>query len=275
MPDHVTFTHLLSACSHSGFVKEGRSYFNIMSEVYGVDPRVDHYACMVDLLGRSGLLNDAHKLIKDMPMEPNSAVWGALIGACRIYRNVELGREAAEKLFVMDPSDSRNYIMLSNMYSTTGQWRDASNVRALMKERNVIRNPGCSFIEHGYRIHRFVTGDQSHPLMEQIYDKLEELIAKIQEAGYTSKTEFVLHDVEEEVKKDYIYKHSEKLAIAFGLLVTDAGMPLVITKNLRICGDCHSAAKIISGIENRTIVIRDTKRFHHFANGFCSCGDYW
>ncbi|KAF2324743.1 hypothetical protein GH714_016588 [Hevea brasiliensis] len=273
--DHVTFTHLLSACSHSGLVKEGKYYFKIMSKVYGVEPRVDHYSCMVDLLGRSGLLDDAYKLVKSMPTESNSAVWGALIGACRVYGNVELGKEVAEQLIALDPSDSRNYIMLSNMYAAAGQWKNASKVRALMKEKNLIRNPGCSYIEHGNRIRRFVTGDQSHPETKQIYKKLEELIGKIRNAGHVSKTEFVLHDVGEDVKEDLINKHSEKLAIAFGLLVTNANMPLIITKNLRICGDCHSCAKFVSLIERRTIIIRDRKRFHHFANGSCSCGDYW
>ncbi|XP_015574134.1 pentatricopeptide repeat-containing protein At5g40410, mitochondrial isoform X2 [Ricinus communis] len=275
VPDHVTFTHLLSACSHSGLVKEGKYYFKVMSEVYRVEPRVDHYSCMVDLLGRSGLLDDAYKLIKSMQIQPNSAVWGALIGACRIYGNIELGKEVAEKLCVLDPSDSRNYIMLSNMLSASRQWKDASKVRALMRERNLTRNPGCSFIEHGNRIRRFVTFDQSHPETKQIYNKLDALMRRIREAGYTPKTEFVLHDVGEDVKEDLISKHSEKLAIAFGILVTNANVPLIITKNLRICGDCHSTAKFISLIEKRTIIIRDTKRFHHFANGTCSCRDYW
>lgn len=274
-PDHVTFTHLLSACSHSGLVKHGKNYFKTMSEVYGVEPRLDHYSCMVDLLGRSGLLNDAYDLIRSMPMEPNSGVWGALFGACRVYGNIELGKEVAEKLFALDPSDSRNYIMLSNIYSAAGLWRDASKVRALMKDRGVIREPGCSFIEHGNKIHRFVVGDRIHPDSDKIYMKLEEVIGKIREAGFVSKTEYVLHDVEEEVKEDMINKHSEKLAIAFGLLVTGAGMPLIITKNLRICGDCHNTAKFISVIEKRTIIIRDCKRFHHFSNGLCSCRDYW
>ncbi|KAK9270425.1 hypothetical protein L1049_026004 [Liquidambar formosana] len=274
-PDHVTFTHLLSACSHSGLVKEGKRYFEIMSKIYGVEPRLDHYSCMVDILGRSRLLKDAYELIESMPMEPNSGVWGALLGACRVYGNIELGKEAAERLIALYPSDPRNYIMLSNMYSAAGLWRDASEVRALMKERGLMRNPGCSFIEHGNRIHRFVVGDRSHPESEKIYAKLKELTRKIQEAGFVPRAEFFLHDVEGEVKEDMINKHSEKLAIAYGLLVTGAGVPLIITKNLRICGDCHSTAKVVSLIEKRTITIRDSKRFHHFADGLCCCGDYW
>ncbi|KAK8560430.1 hypothetical protein V6N13_082870 [Hibiscus sabdariffa] len=273
-PDHVTFTHLLSACSHSGLVNEGKHYFKIMSEVYGVERKLDHYSCMVDLLGRSGLLNDAYDLIRCMPMEPNSGVWGALLGACRVYGNTELAKDVAKRLFSIDPSDARNYIMLSNIYSAAGLWRDASKVRALMKERGLNRAPGCSFVEHENKIHRFVVGDRSHPEADRIYKKLEELIGKIRKAGFLSKTEFVLHDVDEELKENMINEHSEKLAMAFGLLVTDAALPLIITKNLRICGDCHSMAKVVSLIEKRTIIIRDPKRFHHFCNGLCSCGDY-
>lgn len=275
VPDHVTFTHLLSACSHSGLVREGKSYFNMMSEVYGIEPRLDHYSCMVDLLGRCGLLNDAYEVIQNMPMEPNAGVWGALLGACRVYGNIELGKEVAEHLINLEPLDSRNYIMLSNMYSASRSWKDAAKVRALLKERGLRRNPGSSSIEHENKIHCFLVGDQSHPESEKIYSKLEELLEKIRKAGYSPRTEYVLQDVEEEVKEDMINKHSEKLAIAFGLLVCKEGAALIITKNLRICGDCHNTAKLISLIEKRTIIIRDPKRFHHFSDGFCSCGDYW
>lgn len=274
-PDHVTFTHLLNACSHSGLVNEGKKYFEIMSTVYGMKPRLDHYSCMVDLLGRSGLLEEAHTLIESMPMEPNSAIWGALLGACRVYGNVQLGKKAAENLFSLDPSDHRNYVMLSNICSAAGLWSDASNVRALLKQRAIIRNAGCSFLEHRNKIYRFVVGDRSHPESEKIYKKLEEILIKIREAGFTAKTEFVLHNVDDKVKEDMINQHGEKLAIAFGLLVIGSSDSIVINKNIRICGDCHEMAKAVSQIESRNITIRDSKRFHHFANGSCSCGDFW
>ncbi|KAI3872936.1 hypothetical protein MKW98_009833 [Papaver atlanticum] len=274
-PDHVTFTHILSACSHSGLVEEGKNYFLIMSKVYGVEPDVDHYSCMVDLLGRLGRLDEAQELIKAMPMDPNPGVWGALLGACRVHHNIKLGKEIAEKLFMLDPTDPRNYIMLSNMYSASGLWREASKVRVLMKERGLKKDPGCSFIEHGGKVYRFVVGDRSHPESDDISSKLDELITKIQKAGYIPKTDLVLHDVDEEMKADMISKHSEKIAIAFGLLVTNQRRPITITKNLRICGDCHNAAKFISLVEKRKIIIRDSKRFHHFLDGVCSCGDYW
>ncbi|CAN1782080.1 Pentatricopeptide repeat-containing protein At5g40410, mitochondrial [Linum perenne] len=205
-----------------------------------------------------------------MPMKPNSGVWGALMGACRKHGNIDIGKEVFENLYALDPSDSRNYISLSNMYAAAGLRYEASKARSLMKGRSVVQNPGSSSIEHGNKINVFVSG-------EEIYKKLDELVLKIRGSGISARTELVLQDIdEEEVKEEMINKHSEKLAIAFGLLVNGPNeMPLVITKNLRICGDCHDFAKVVSRIEGRKIIVRDTKRFHHFSNGSCSCRDYW
>ncbi|XP_047321851.1 pentatricopeptide repeat-containing protein At5g40410, mitochondrial isoform X2 [Impatiens glandulifera] len=246
-PDHVTFTHLLSACSHSGLVNEGRA----------------------------GRLIDARKLIDEMPMEPTSGVWASLLNACRVHGNMELGEDVGARLLSIDPLDSRNYLMLSNIYSNFGRWKDAAKVRSLMKGKRLRKVPGWSSIECENEIHRFVAGDRSHRDSEEIYAKLDELIGKVRKIGYVSKTELVLHDVEEDVKRDMIEKHSEKLAVAFGLLVGRAGRPMIITKNIRICGDCHVFAKLVSVVEKLTIIIRDPKRFHHFSDGLCSCGDFW
>lgn len=275
-PDHVTFTHLLNACSHSGLVEEGKHYFETISKRYRIEPRLDHYSCMVDLMGRSGLLQDAYGLIKEMPMEPSSGVWGALLGACRVYKDTQLGTKAAKRLFELEPRDGRNYIMLSNIYSASGLWKDASRIRNLMKQKGLVRASGYSYIEHGNKIHKFVVGDWSHPESEKIQKKLKEIRKKMKsELGFKSRTEFVLHDVDEDVKEEMINQHSEKIAMAFGLLVISPMEPIIIRKNLRICGDCHETAKAISLIEKRRIIIRDSKRFHHFLEGSCSCRDYW
>ncbi|KFK33106.1 hypothetical protein AALP_AA6G331900 [Arabis alpina] len=275
-PDHVTFTHLLSACSHSGLVEEGKHYFAEMSRKYGIEPRLDHYSCMVDLMGRSGLLQEAYRLIEEMPMEASSGVWGALLGACRVYGNTQLGLKAAERLFELEPCDGRNYVMLSNIYAASCQWKDVSRTRKLMKQKGLVRAKGCSYIEHGNKIHKFVVGDWSHPESDKIQKKLKEIRKKMKsELGFKSRTEFVLHDVDEDVKEEMINQHSEKIAMAFGILVISPMETIIIRKNLRICGDCHETAKAISLIENRRLVIRDTKRFHHFSQGSCSCKDYW
>ncbi|KAG9456116.1 hypothetical protein H6P81_000624 [Aristolochia fimbriata] len=275
-PDNVTFTSLLSACSHAGLVKEGWDFFNQMTNVYGLTPKSEQYACMVDLLGRAGQLDEAVDFIKAMPIEPGMSVWGSLLGACRIHNNMDLGAYAAEKLFDLDPEDPGYYVLLSNLYAFSGRRDDANRVRDLMKTRGLRKPPGCSWVELGGTIHEFYVGDESHPQSRMIHKKLSELEERMKELGYVADTNLVLHDVEEEVKKEFLSKHSERLAIAFGLInSTDPGEPIRVTKNLRVCPDCHRATKLISKIVRRRIIVRDAHRFHHFDNGICSCGDYW
>uniref|UniRef100_UPI0040747504 Synthetic PPR-DYW protein n=1 Tax=synthetic construct TaxID=32630 RepID=UPI0040747504 len=274
-PSEVTFTSILSACSHAGLVDEGHHYFESMSPDYGITPRVEHYGCMVDLLGRAGRLDEAEDLIKSMPFQPNVVVWGTLLGACRVHGDVERGERAAERILELDPESAAPYVLLSNIYAAAGRWDEAAKVRKLMKERGVKKEPGCSWIEVNNKVHEFVAGDKSHPQTKEIYAELERLSKQMKEAGYVPDTKFVLHDVEEEEKEQLLCYHSEKLAIAFGLISTPPGTPLRIIKNLRVCGDCHTATKFISKIVGREIVVRDANRFHHFKDGVCSCGDYW
>eukprot|EP01018_Ginkgo_biloba_P023373 Gb_39406 [translate_table: standard] len=275
MPDHVTFIGVLSACSHAGLVDEGFHYFDCMSQDYCITPKVEHYACMVDLLGRAGHLNEAHGFIKKMPLEPDAAVWGALLGACRIHCNIKLGEYVAERLFKLEPENAGWYVLLSNIYAVAGKWVDVAKVRRMMNDRGLKKKPGSSLIEVNNGVHAFFVADRLHPQSEKIYALLATLDEHMKEAGYVPDTNFVLYDVEEEVKEHMLCSHSEKLAIAFGIINTSPGIPIRITKNLRVCGDCHSATKFISKIIKRKIIVRDTNRFHHFKDGLCSCGDYW
>eukprot|EP01018_Ginkgo_biloba_P020817 Gb_00206 [translate_table: standard] len=274
-PNHITFVCVLSACSHAGLLDEGWQYFYCMSQDYSITPRMEHYACMVDLLGRAGHLDEAHNFIKKMPLEPDANVWGALLGACRIHCNVELGERVAKCLFDLEPEDAGFYVLLANIYGAACRWDDAEKVRTMMKNRQVKKTPGCSLIEINNRIHVFLVGDRSHPQSEKIYAMLETLAGQMKDAGYVPRTESVLYDVEEEVKEHMLSCHSEKLAIAFGLINTSPGTTVRITKNLRVCDDCHNATKFISNIVRREIIVRDVNRFHHFKDGSCSCGDYW
>eukprot|EP01018_Ginkgo_biloba_P018360 Gb_34963 [translate_table: standard] len=274
-PDHVTFVGILSACCHAGLVCDGWRYFNCMSRDYRITPAIEHYCCMVDLLGRAGHLDEAQDLINKMPLKPNVSVWGSLLGACRIHTNIKIGKYVAERLFELDPKNAAHYVLLSNMYAAAGRWDDVEKVREMMKERKVKKKPGCSWIEVKNKVYSFVVGDRSHPQMQKIYLELERLSVRMKEAGYVPDTNFVLHDVEEEQKEHILFHHSEKLAIVFGLINTSPGTPIRIIKNLRVCGDCHSATKLISKIVAREIVVRDAHRFHYFIDGQCSCGDYW
>eukprot|EP01018_Ginkgo_biloba_P001961 Gb_38292 [translate_table: standard] len=274
-PSHITFIGVLFACSHVGLVAEGFHYFDIMSQDYGITPSVEHYTCMVDLLGRAGHLLEAESFIYKMPFEPGAVVWRALLGACRVHGNMELGKRAAEYSIKLEPQEAATYVLLSNIYASAGRWDDVVKVRNMMKDQGVIKEPGRSWIEVKNRVHEFIAEDRSHPRKEEIYAMLEILIGQMKMAGYVPDTKFVLHDLEPEQKEPYLRYHSEKLAIAFGLISTPMGAPIRIVKNLRVCGDCHTAAKFVSTIVQREIVVRDMNRFHHFKDGQCSCGDYW
>ncbi|CAA7401532.1 unnamed protein product [Spirodela intermedia] len=274
-PDHIAFVAVLSACSHAGLLEEGRRYFRSMTDQYQLTPTVEHFTCMVDLLGRAGRLEEAYGFVKQMPFKPDERVWGALLSACRLHSNIAVGVAAADHLFKLAPAQSGYYVLLSNIYARAGRWGGVAAVRAAMRRRGVKKTPGWSNVELEGRVHTFLMGDRSHIQSPDIYAELAALVGRLKEAGYVAETESALHDVEEEDKEGHLAVHSEKLAIAFALINTAPGTPIRITKNLRVCGDCHSASKIISKITGREIILRDVHRFHHFENGLCSCRDYW
>ncbi|XP_054823187.1 pentatricopeptide repeat-containing protein At4g02750 [Prosopis cineraria] len=274
-PDDITMVGVLSACSHSGLIDRGMEYFHSMERDYGIAANSKHYTCMIDLLGRAGRLEEAENLMKNMPFEPDAASWGALLGASRIYGNTELGEKAAEMVFKMEPHNTGMYVLLSNLYAASGRWVDVGKMRLKMRDIGVKKVPGYSWVEVQNKIHTFSVGDCFHPEKNRIYAFLEELDQKMKREGYVSRTKLVLHDVEEEEKEHLLKYHSEKLAVAFGILTVPAGRPIRVMKNLRVCEDCHTAMKYISKIVGRLIILRDSHRFHHFSEGTCSCGDYW
>ncbi|KAK4402218.1 putative pentatricopeptide repeat-containing protein [Sesamum angolense] len=275
VPDSIAFVSILSACSHAGLLSEGRNYFRLMTEEYKIVPRLEHYTCMVDLLGRAGRVDEAYTHIKQMPMKPNDRVWGALLNACHVYNNMDIGVVAADHLFQLAPQQSGYYVLLSNIYAKAGRWKDVTLIRSIMRGRGIKKIPGVSNVELQDRVHTFLAGDRSHPQSPEIYEELESLLGKMKEAGYVPKTDTALHDVEEEDKENHLVVHSEKLAIVFAIINSKPGILIRVTKNLRVCEDCHVAIKFISKITEREIIVRDTNRYHHFENGICSCGDYW
>ncbi|OMO63223.1 hypothetical protein COLO4_32647 [Corchorus olitorius] len=274
-PDHITFVSLLSACSHAGLVDEGQWCFHVMQAEYGIQPILKHYGCMVDLFGRAGHLEMAYDFIKSMPVKPDASIWGALLGACRIHGNIDLATFASDRLFEVDSENVGYYVLLSNMYANTGKWEGVDKVRALARDRGLRKTPGWSSIEVNNKVDVFYTGNRSHPSSEEIYKELRNLTDKMKSLGYTPDYSFVLQDVEEDEKEHILMSHSERLAIAFGIISTPPKTPIRIFKNLRVCGDCHNATKLISKITEREIIVRDSNRFHHFKDGVCSCGDYW
>ncbi|KAK9734855.1 hypothetical protein RND81_04G167800 [Saponaria officinalis] len=274
-PDEITFLNLLNACAHSGLVDTGREYFNYMTRVHGIEPKMEHFGCMVDLLGRAGLLQDAKKLVEEMPMEADAGVLGALVGACKIHKNIELGEEMGKRVIKLDPNNSGRYVLLANLYASAGRWEDVADVRRMMNDTGVKKTPGMSVIEMDGRVEEFIAGGRTHPESQAIYAKLREILERIRGLGYMPETEGVPQEIEEEENENPLNFHSEKLAIAFGLLKTKAGDTIRISKNLRVCRDCHQASKFISKAFNREIIVRDRNRFHHFVDGECSCKDFW
>ncbi|KAM0886401.1 hypothetical protein ACQ4PT_029707 [Festuca glaucescens] len=184
VPDEITFLGLLSACSHSGLVLEGRRYFEEMELVYGVVPKAEHYACIIDLLGKSGLLEEAFEVAKGMPLEAGEAGWGALLHACRMHGNLEIGESAADKLVKLDPSDSGIYVLMCQIYASKNKWDHVKMLRMLMRDRGVKKNPGCSSIEVDGKFHEFLVADVSHVHSEDIYAALKNIYIHLKLEGY-------------------------------------------------------------------------------------------
>ncbi|KAG8079202.1 hypothetical protein GUJ93_ZPchr0007g3564 [Zizania palustris] len=274
-PDGVTFISIISSCSHSGLVTEGKHWFHEMASRYGITPRMEHYNCMVDLLARGGFLDEAYQFIQSMPLTADVRVWGALLAACRVHKNIDLGKRVSRMIQELGPEGTGNFVLLSNIYSAAGRFDEAAEVRIIQKVKGFKKSPGCSWIEINGSLHAFVGGDQRHLQSSEIYRELDNILLGIKKLGYQPDTTFVLQDLEEEEKEKALIYHSEKIAIAFGILSLSEDKTIFVTKNLRVCGDCHTVIKYISLVKRRAIIVRDANRFHHFKNGQCSCRDFW
>uniref|UniRef100_A0A0D9X873 DYW domain-containing protein n=1 Tax=Leersia perrieri TaxID=77586 RepID=A0A0D9X873_9ORYZ len=275
-PDEQTFTGVLSACSHSGLVDEGFKFFDAMRHEYQLMPNVHHYGCMVDLMGRAGLLDRAYELVvKDMRVTPDATIWRTLLGACRIHGHTDLGERVINHLIELKAQQAGDYVLLLNTYAAVEDWEKVAEVRKLMKEKGIQTTPGCTTVELNGEIHEFIAADDSHPRQAEIYEKLDEINKHLRIAGYVPNVSSELHDLDSEGKECALAYHSEKLAIAFALLVTPQHRPIRLAKNLRVCVDCHNFTKVFSGVYNRLVIVRDRTRFHHFKGFQCSCNDYW
>ncbi|KAJ1295075.1 hypothetical protein BS78_01G196400 [Paspalum vaginatum] len=274
-PNHITFVSLLTACSHAGLVDEGLNYFYSMKDKHGIEPKEEHYSCIIDMYARAGRLDEAEQFISEMPIEPNAYGWCSLLRACWMQGNKELGQVAAQNLMKLEPHNTGIHVSLSGIYASLGQWEDVKAVRKLMRDSRIKKMPGFSWVDCNKKTHVFGSEDWSHPQQEQIYKKLEELSERIKEEGYVPDTSSLPLNIEDSAKERLLRYHSERIAVAFALISMPATKPIIVKKNLRICVDCHSALKLICKVESRDIIVRDNSRFHHFVKGRCSCGDYW
>jgi len=278
-PNEVTLGSILHACSHAGLVDEALSIYHTMKGQWGITPNIIHQNCVVDVLGRAGRLDQAARFIMDTMQRPDRVTWMTLLGAARLHKDVARAEEAVSRLRSMpdleSTYDASSRVLLGNTYALTQRWQDSYAVRKQMTTEKVKKIPGMSTIEVEGAVHKFRAKENSHPKIQQIIAELVSLFREIRQAGYVPDTSAVLQDLKEEEKEDHLCWHSEKLAIAFGMLSTPPGTRLIITKNLRVCGDCHTATKWISKVRKREILVRDANRWHYFKDGTCSCGDYW
>lgn len=273
-PNHVAFLGVLLACAHGQLVSEGQKHWASLHES-GIQPSMEHYSCMVDLFCRANLFEKAYTFIKNMPIDPDPVIWRTFLVACKKNKNVEKGELAGHKLLKLEPSNPENYALLSSFYATCLEWSKMGHMRKLMRDKGFKAVPGCSSIEVDGAVHEFVLGDWSHPESNEIREVLSEMLRRVSSLGHKSNVSEVLHDVSDDVKEEALCEHSERLAIAFGILKTNAPVVIRVVKNLRVCGDCHEVTKIISRIYEREIIVRDRVRFHRFVDGACSCKDIW
>lgn len=183
-PNFKTFIALLTACSHGGLSDDAIRYFKMMEMRYEIKPTFDHYACMVDILGRAGRLDEAERIIEGMPYKPNALVWRMLLSACRIHGDLERGKKSMEKILALEPGDSAAFVLLSNLYTDLGFHEGALKVRNLMREKGIKKEPGKSWIEINNRVYEFMAGDISHSQTEEIYSKLKQLLKTMRDEGY-------------------------------------------------------------------------------------------
>ncbi|KAL5972974.1 hypothetical protein ACLOJK_039781 [Asimina triloba] len=233
VPDDIAFIGALCACSHAGLIDEGRRIFNSMNRVYGIEPKIEHYGCMVDLLSRNGRLEEARNMIEQMPMNPDALIWGALLAGCRFHGNVTMAEYVAKHLIELELENGAVYVLLANIYTVSGRHEDAWKLRNLMKMNKTMKKPGCSSIDIRGMAHQFIAGDTSHPQIGEILAKWEEIEQLVRLEGYVPNKADALLDIEEEEKEEALARHSEKLAIAFGLISTSNGTVIRIAKNLR------------------------------------------
>ncbi|GER49124.1 pentatricopeptide repeat-containing protein [Striga asiatica] len=277
-PDEYTFLAVLTAFYNAGLVRETETWLNKMKVEYGIEAKIEHYTCLVGALGRAGRLEEAERVAMTMPHEPDAAMWRVLLSSCATNKgNHEIGWRMAGKLLEIDPNDDSAYVILANVLARDGKFDGVKEVWRMMREKGVRKEVGRSWVEVRGRCHVFISGDVRHFRKDDIFAKLKELMVGIEKLGYVPKWEGAPRELEEREKREILWSHSEKLAAAFGLLsgITPPGKPLRITKNLRICGDCHEAFKYMCVVAGREIIVRDVHRYHRFLNGSCCCGDSW
>lgn len=273
-PNSITFLSLLIACRHAGLLERARCYFASMTREYGFAHTMDHYVCMIDILGRSGHLEEAEDLINHLPFKEIAPGWLCLLGACTTHGDLDRGIRAAKHCLELDPKNAAPYKLMSNLYAAAGRWEKVATVKEALKNSGAKKLLERSCIHIDRMIHEFV-GGMLHAQNEEIHAMLLDLSAQLRQAGYELDAHRVTPKEEEEMEEDILCYHTVRLAITFGLMHTPSGTPLLVSKNFKMCAECHTVIKFISKIVERKFSVRDTDLFHHFEHGMCSCRDFW
>lgn len=276
-PDALTFVLVISACRYTGYssVDICNEIFFSMKNLYNIEPSNEHYAAMVEVLGFWGHFDEVKKLISNAPFKPSASIWRSLLEICRLKPNPVLEKKAMQNLLALEPENESTFILAANLYAANSRWYCSERVREEMRSKRMQKIPVSSWFIHGNMVHRFYTRDRTHPRSKDIYGGLDVLILECMKNGYEPDKSFVLHEVEEYQKKHFLLYHSAKLAVMYGILVTEQGDVVRVMKNVRLCGDCHSFIKLASLLTGREILVRDSNGFHVFRNGECSCRDRW
>ncbi|KAJ1689181.1 hypothetical protein LUZ63_013336 [Rhynchospora breviuscula] len=260
-PNSVTFLGLLSGCTQSGLVQEGKHYFNIMTTKFGIEPTIKHYGCMVDLLGMAGLLNEAFDLLTHMPIQPNYVVCMSLLRSCSAHGDVSMAERVMDRIMYGEieypMGEVGHFAIMSGMYRKAGVFDRFARTRYLVERKQ----KGKSQIEIGGNMHEFSVG--FHGLHSSERNKIIEMLDVL---------DVKLGKQKEEANGEH---HSEKVAVSFGLIKSNSGMPIRVFNYLRVCKDCHDWMKFVSKSYDREIILRDCNRIHRFVGGMCSCRDYW
>ncbi|KAH6790044.1 hypothetical protein C2S51_005050 [Perilla frutescens var. frutescens] len=265
-PDGQMFLGVFSACGVVLDIIEGMLQFESMMNDYGIVPTMEHYVSIVGMLGNAGCLDEALEFIQKMPVKPSVEIWETLMKFCRIHGNTVLGDQCAELVQFLDPSC---------LHEQSREGLIPLHASDLEREKEKKKLSGQGPLDVRHKVHEYRAGDRSHPDNDRLYGLLRGLKEQMKEAGYVPEVKCVLHDVDQETKEEALMAHSERLAAAHGFLTSPARASVRIIKNLRVCSDCHNVFKIISKIVGREIIARDSKRFHHFRDGSCSCNDFW
>ncbi|CAN8229334.1 unnamed protein product [Cochlearia groenlandica] len=281
-PNKSTFASLLAACSISGLINQGWEYFDLMKREYGIDPGIEHYGYMLDLIGRTGNLSAAKRFIEDMPFVPTARIWGSLLNASRNYNDITVAEFAAEEIFKTEHDNTGCYVLMLNMYAEAGRWEDVNRIKLLMESKGVSRTLSRSTVETKSKTqtHVFTNGDRSYVETNKIYEvlyivsKMIGEVVKEEESNVHCASKFRPETLLKSLSNSP-RRHSVRLAMSLGLISTETGRTVMVRSNSRICRKCHEFLKKTSKMTRREIVVGDSKIFHHFSNGRCSCGNYW